>query len=208
MILKNSTIPFLSVTLKNFISKNLLNTIMINITYFVHGTTIDNEHNISTGWAQGELSRLGIEQAKQLGSQTKEMHFDIVFCSDLKRAIESAYLAFSDKYKIVQDCRLREVNYGELNQHHESEFNTDLYWYVHNRFPNGESYKDVEDRISDFIHYLKTTFANKQVALVAHKAPQFAFDVLLKNKTWEQAIDEDWRIEKKWQPGWKYIIQE
>ena len=56
---------------------------MIKITYFVHGTTTDNEQRISTGWAPGELSTLGIEQAKELKDQTKEMHFDIVFCSGI-----------------------------------------------------------------------------------------------------------------------------
>lgn len=179
---------------------------MIIITYFVHGTTTDNEQNISTGWAQGELSQRGIEQAKELSTQTKEMHFDIVFCSDLKRAIDSADLAFSEKHKIKQDIRLREANYGDLNQRHESEFRPDPYWCIHNKFPNGESYKDVEKRVFDFIQQLKTNYPDKHVAIVAHKAPQFAFDVLLKNKTWEQAIDEDWRLEKKWQPGWQYII--
>lgn len=32
---------------------------MIKITYFVHGTTTDNEKHIVTGWAQGKLSKLG-----------------------------------------------------------------------------------------------------------------------------------------------------
>ncbi len=181
---------------------------MIKITYFVHGTTTDNEQHISTGWAHGELSRLGIEQAKELGIQTQDMHFDVVFCSDLKRAIISADLAFSGTYTIIQDCRLREANYGELNQHHEREFNPDPYWCITNRFPHGESYKDVEKRIADFIQHLQIDFANTHIAIVAHKAPQLALDVLLKHKTWEQAIDEDWRKEKKWKPGWAYTIQE
>ena len=181
---------------------------MITITYLVHGTTTDNEQNISTGWAQGELSNLGIEQAKELGFQVNNQQFDIVFCSDLKRAIDSANLAFSGKYNIIQDNRLREANYGDLNQHHESEFNPDQYWCIDNKFPNGESYKDVEDRISDFINFLKANYSNKHIAIVAHKAPQFAFDVLLKNKSWEQAIDEDWRIDKKWKPGWTYIVRD
>jgi len=181
---------------------------MIKITYFVHGTTTDNEQRISTGWAPGELSTLGIEQAKELEDQTKKMYFDIVFCSDLKRAVKSADLAFSRKYQIIEDRRLREANYGDLNQHHESEFNPDPYWCIYNRFSKGESYKDVEERISDFLDHLKINFDNKQVAIVAHKAPQLALDVLLKNMTWEQAIDEDWRIKKKWQPGWIYTFQE
>jgi len=42
---------------------------------------------------------------------------------------------------------------------------------------------------------------------VAHKAPQLALDVLLRNKTWEQAFTEDWRKKKAWQPGWEYVIE-
>lgn len=179
---------------------------MIKITYFVHGTTTDNEQHKATGWAQGELSKLGIEQAKELGIQVQDLQFDIVFCSDLKRAIDSANLAFSDKYNIIQDSRLREANYGELNQHHESKFNPDKYWCIQNKFQNGESYKDVEARIFDFIEFLKMKYPNKHVAIVAHKASQFAFDVLVNKKSWKQAMDEDWRVGGKWQSGWTYVI--
>lgn len=181
---------------------------MIKITYFVHATTTDNEQHILTGWSQGELSQTGIEQAKKLAILTKDMHFDVVFCSDLKRAKHSANLAFSSNYTIIQDCRLREANYGDLNQHHKREFNPDPYWYITNKFPHGESYKDVQNRMANFIDHLKTDFGQTHVAIVAHKAPQLALDVLLKNKTWEQAIDQDWRREKKWQPGWIYTIPE
>jgi hypothetical protein len=41
---------------------------------------------------------------------------------------------------------------------------------------------------------------------VAHKAPQLVLDVLLKNKSWEQAFSEDWRKTKSWKPGWEYIL--
>ena len=50
-------------------------------------------------------------------------------------------------------------------------------------------------------------YNNKKVAIVAHKAPQLALDVLLKNKTWEQAFVEDWRKRKAWQPGWEYNLE-
>jgi len=43
---------------------------------------------------------------------------------------------------------------------------------------------------------------------VAHQAPQLALEVILKNKTWERAIAEDWRNTKSWQPGWKYEIKD
>lgn len=74
---------------------------MVIITYFVHGTTTDNEKGIATGWNPGELSALGIEQSKDLGPMVADQKFDAVFCSDLTRAVDSAHLAFGDKYKII-----------------------------------------------------------------------------------------------------------
>ena len=32
------------------------------------------------------------------------------------------------------------------------------------------------------------------------------FDVILKDKSWRQAIVEDWRLTKSWKPGWEYYI--
>ena len=77
---------------------------------------------------------------------------------------------------------------------------------IEEKFPDGESYEDVKKRISDFLKFLKENYAGKSVAIVAHKAPQLALDVLLKNKTWDEAFAEDWRKTKAWKPGWKYEI--
>lgn len=60
--------------------------------------------------------------------------------------------------------------------------------------------------MTDFLKFLKDNYDGKNVAIVAHKAPQLALDVLLKNKTWEQALAEDWRKNKSWKPGWKYQL--
>ena len=40
-----------------------------------------------------------------------------------------------------------------------------------------------------------------------YKTLKIAPDVILNNKTWQQALSDDWRIEHKWQPGWKYIVK-
>ncbi len=181
---------------------------MIKITYFVHGTTTDNEQHISSGWKDVELSELGIRQSKELTDQTKDAHFDIVFCSDLKRAHESAKLSWKDEYEIIPDPRLRECNYGDLNgalsdivepmQEEEC---------IEKPFPNGESYNDVKARIADFLEFLKQNYDGKNVAIVAHKAPQLALDVLLNGKTWQQALKDDWRKTHAWQPGWEFILK-
>jgi broad specificity phosphatase PhoE len=181
----------------------------VKITYFVHGTTTDNEQDLATGWAHGELSELGLQQAKELGGQASDRHFDVVFCSDLKRAIDSARLAFGDKYEIIEDERLREANYGDFTQKPSAEFkkNSKTH-YIESPFPGGESYKDVETRIASFLEFLRKNYQGKHIAIVAHQAPQLAMDVLVKGKTWEQSIDEDWRKTKSWQPGWDYELKD
>ena len=82
----------------------------VKITYFVHGTTTDNEKKISSGWFDVGLSELGIKQSIELWDKVKDKHFDVVFCSDLKRAVSSTGLTFKDKVKIIQDKRLRECD--------------------------------------------------------------------------------------------------
>jgi len=178
----------------------------IRITYFVHGTTTDNEQDLATGWLPGELSETGIEQAQALGDQVAHLSFDAVFCSDLKRAVDSAELGFGEKYEITADARLRECNYGDWNGAPVNSFKNDMKKYVDIPFPNGESYRDAEKRMQSFLEYLKESYDGKYIAIVAHQAPQLALDVLLKGKTWGQAIDEDWRNTKSWQPGWEYEV--
>ena len=173
------------------------------IIYFVHGTTSDNIEGKCSGWNQVKLTNLGRERAIKLGQIHKDTHFDVIFTSDLIRAIDSANLAFPN-VNHIQDKRLRECNYGDLDGKDKKlvvyEDHIDI------PFPNGESLKDVEKRIADFIEFLKENYAGKTVGIVAHRAPQLAFEVLTKNITWYEAIKNDWRNTKSWQPGWTYII--
>lgn len=88
--------------------------VSVDITYFVHGTTTDNEKGMATGWFAGELSELGRKQCTELRESIRNKGFDVVFCSDLRRAVDSAAITFGDSVKIIQDKRLREVDFGDL----------------------------------------------------------------------------------------------
>jgi broad specificity phosphatase PhoE len=174
------------------------------ITYFVHGTTTDNECDIATGWLPGELSELGKKQSEELGTLIKDKRFDAIFSSDLKRSVDSAAMVFPGQ-TVIADKRLREANYGDLNGQPDT-FKNRLTDYIDIPFPNGESYRDVEKRISDFLNFIKKDYDDKHIAILAHQAPQLALEVLLKGKSWTQAIAEDWRRTKSWQPGWEYSL--
>ena len=173
------------------------------VIYFVHGTTYDNVNGKCSGWNQVTLTELGKERAIKLGETRKNTHLDIIFTSDLVRAIESANLAFPN-LEHIQDERLRECNYGDLDGQDKS-----LVIYedhIDSPFPNGESLKDVEKRIKSFIEYLKENYYGKTIGIVAHRASQLAFEVLTKNISWDEAIKNDWRKTKSWQPGWEYYL--
>ena len=174
----------------------------IEIIYFVHGTTFDNANSKCSGWKQVNLNEQGKEQAKRLGEITN-YKFDTLFTSDLVRAVDSASLAWPNLKKI-QDKRLRECNYGDFDGKDKSLVKYEEH--INKPFPNGESLIDVQNRIENFIEFLKQNYDNKTIGIVAHRAPQLALEVLTKNITWDEAIKNDWRKTKEWQPGWKYVI--
>jgi alpha-ribazole phosphatase/probable phosphoglycerate mutase len=107
---------------------------------------------------------------------------------------------------IVIDSRLRECNYGKYNGQPSAIVEPLAEQMISKKFPDGESYEDVKSRMSNFLNDLKARYDGKRIAIVAHKAPQLALDVLLKGKTWEQAFAQDWRKTKAWQPGWEYLL--
>lgn len=181
---------------------------MITITYFVHGTTVDNERGLATGWLPGELSQTGKEQAAHLGDQVADQRFDVVYCSDLQRATTSAELGFGAQYQIIVDSRLRECNYGDMHGKPTALFKNNMEDFIDTPFPKGESYRDVEKRLRDFVDFIHTKHAGQHIAIVAHQAPQLALEVILNGKTWHQAIAEDWRKTGSWQPGWHYRIKD
>lgn len=178
---------------------------MVHLTYFVHGTTTDNERGLATGWLPGELSEEGRAQAAELGRHIAGKQFDVVIASDLRRAVDTAHIVFSGR-GIITDFRLREVNYGDYNGKPAKSFKADTTGFIDEPFPNGESYRDVEERLRSLCGDLRTRYDGKRVALVAHQGPQLALDVIIKEKTWQQAMAEDWRHIHAYQPGWKYEL--
>ena len=160
------------------------------ITYFFHSTSNDNEAGVRSGWNNPDLSAKGIEQAGRLREHNREASFDTVYASDLSRAVQTAEISFPDS-KLVFDERLREMNYGTLNGKPGTEFPTDAHWCIANRFHHGENCFDVEARIRDFLksHY----DSNRNIAIIAHKYPQLALDVIFAGLSWKEAITQDWR---------------
>ena len=131
----------------------------VRVIFFVHGTTTDNAEHKSTGWIPGELTEKGIQQSLDLKEQINLDEIDLVISSDLKRAIDSADYTFKGLEEIYHDERIRECNYGDLNGKDASLVVYENH--ITEPFPNGESLKDVENRVRDFCNYLKENFDGK-----------------------------------------------
>lgn len=177
----------------------------VKIIYFVHGTTTDNELHKAAGWNEVDLSEKGIEQSKALRDKINIDEIDLVISSDLRRAVHSANNIFENDKEIIVDKRLRECNYGDFNGDDSSKVKYEEH--IQESFPNGECLIDVERRMRSLCNELLDKYDGKTIAFVAHKAPQLALDVITKNMTWEDAIDNDWRKTKAWQPGWTYELK-
>jgi len=175
---------------------------MVSIIFEVHALTSDNENHISSGFYDAELSERGVEQCKELGERYANAHFDAIFCSDLQRSFKTAELAFGDKFLIIKDVRLRECDYGDLTQHAASEVEAERANRIQEPFPNGESYEQVVTRVHYFLNDLLCDYDGKRVMIIGHGATWRALEHLLKGVPLDEAITR----EHKWQPGWRYQL--
>lgn len=175
----------------------------IEIIYETHQTSTDNEAGIATGWLPGELSALGRVQAVELGERRRHDHVVAVFTSDLCRAVETAEIAFAGSdIPIIQDVRLRECNYGELNGAPVAHVAAERLRRVTTPFPGGQSYEDVVRDTQTFLHDLAADWDGRRVLIIAHSANLWALQVLLTGAKLEELVVAP----IDWQPGWFFTL--
>lgn len=83
-----------------------------------HGQSTWNKENKFTGWVDVDLSEQGVNEAMQAGEKLRDTPIEQVFCSNLKRALDTAKLALKsagqENCSIIQDAALNERHYGDL----------------------------------------------------------------------------------------------
>ncbi|MDX6280666.1 MAG: hypothetical protein QOH03_1737 [Kribbellaceae bacterium] len=163
-----------------------------------HATTLDNERGIASGWLPGELSAAGRQEAAELGARRQGV--DVVFSSDLRRAVQTVELA-GLKVPHFVDWRLRECDYGELNGAPRAELEPRAAR-VDVPFPGGQSYREVVESTRSFLTDIRRLYAGAQVLVVAHSANRWALQHLLAEESLEELVAAPF----DWQPGWVYGV--
>ena len=155
-----------------------------------HGQSQWNLENKFTGWEDVPLTEKGIKEAKNAGILIKKnkINIDIVFSSFLERANKTAKIAikeagyghlFNDHDLIyTRDKSLNERDYGDLVGLNKAEtaekFGKEQVHIWRRSFdvppPNGESLKDVVNRVSPYFKdkIEPQILSNKNILIVAH----------------------------------------
>jgi 2,3-bisphosphoglycerate-dependent phosphoglycerate mutase len=93
---------------------------MVKIVLLRHGESLWNKENRFSGWTDVDLSKKGLQEAKQAGSQFKEkgFSFDMAYTSFLKRAIRTLWIVQDVMdlmwIPVLKTWRLNERHYGSL----------------------------------------------------------------------------------------------
>ena len=175
----------------------------VELVYETHSTTVDNERGIATGWLPGELSEHGCEQARALGGRRRADGIAAVHASDLRRAAETAEIAFGGSgIPVRHDARLRECDYGKLNGAPVKRVAAVRRRHVDEPFPGGESYRQVVERTRAFLHDVVAAHDGERIVVIAHSANRWALDHLVDGRPLEELVDAPF----DWQPGWIYLL--
>jgi 2,3-bisphosphoglycerate-dependent phosphoglycerate mutase len=175
----------------------------VTVVFETHATSTDNEQGIATGWNDGLLSEAGRLQARELGERRRADGIDAVLSSDLRRAVETASIAFADTGIPVRfDRRLRECDYGELTGMPRARLDVERVAHVDEPWPGGESWRQAVARVSGLLEELPRAFAGQRVVVIGHVATRWALDHRVNGVPLESLAAEEF----VWRPGWEYVL--
>lgn len=145
-----------------------------------HGEVDWNSKGIVLGQKDFPLNNEGKKQAIELKEQLKNVHFDVIFSSDLKRTQETAKIIASDrKIPLKSTSTLREQGFGKYEGWEKQKFlalfnkwnemtNEERHKYTLSE--DMESNENAVNRLIDFLHKISTTYNGKSVLVVTHGA--------------------------------------
>lgn len=135
-----------------------------------HGQTDWNVEKRIQGRTDIELNNKGIEQAYQTKENLENEKIDLIICSPLKRAKQTADIINKDRnIPIIYDERLLEICYGENEGRLHDDFDYDGFWSI----VNTHEYKDAENvnkfiqRVHNFLNDLKNR-KEENILIVTH----------------------------------------
>ena len=133
-----------------------------------HGQTEWNIVGRYQGRKDIELNPKGIEQAKQIREKLKDIRFDVIISSPLKRAFQTASIITNSK-NIITDDRIIERGNGDLEGRLKTEIKDTIDFNNINGSGHGiENITEFRNRIFDFLNEITNKYKGKNVLIVTH----------------------------------------
>jgi len=135
-----------------------------------HGETEYNRLQKITGQLDIPLNDVGLEQAMMMSLSLKDVYFDIIYCSPLKRSRQTVaeIKKFHKGVPVVFDSRLKECNAGVM----EGESCTTMADYTEKFTPRGgESFYHLRGRVRDFLTDQIYAKHFENILIVSHGGP-------------------------------------
>ena len=136
-----------------------------------HGETDYNVENLVCGRSNANLTKLGMQQAKNLQERLKDIDYQYLYVSPLKRAIDTAKYANVKELEMIIEPRIQEINFGiyegvprSSDGFLENKYNLGY------RYPTGESFVELCVRVYSFLDEIKKQAIESDVLLVCHGA--------------------------------------
>ena len=144
-----------------------------------HGVTDWNIEGRIQGQLDIELNTLGIKQAEQTRDSIKDIDFDLIISSPLKRARKTADIINQFHiFPIIEDTRLMERGFGKSEGLTKTEIHEiavehpeilDCWNYKRNvGYNDMEKMQDFCKRVYDFLDEIILKYQGKRILLVAH----------------------------------------
>lgn len=135
-----------------------------------HGQTDWNLINRIQGQKDVNLNKTGIMQAEKAREKIEKIEFDLIICSPLMRAKQTAKIINQNKnVEIIYDKALMERGLGEFEETQSNFDENPIYNLKMNlEINNIETAKRFYDRVSNLLDYIKNNLNDKKILLVTH----------------------------------------
>lgn len=136
-----------------------------------HGQTEWNALAKVQGRADIELNEKGIEQAEETRKQLQDEKIDLIICSPLTRARQTAEIINRNRnIPTIYDEAIIERDFGEFEGISKNNFDFEGYWsYKQNRqYEKAENIRDFFNRVYNFLDNIKKEYKDKRILIVAH----------------------------------------
>ena len=163
-----------------------------------HGQTDLNLERRVQGHLDVELNETGIEQAQDLAKVVaeKDIRFDRIYCSPLKRAIKTCEIVTGlDSSRFVIEERLKEFDFAELEgcAYRDLPGASQKFFTAPQEFVpagRGETFQHLIQRVTDFLEELKNR-EEQNILLTSHGTAIHAMLLYFRHKQLKDFWDED-----------------